>query len=327
MMPRAFSSGVKDASFVSTPRGLNEPVRCSSSAFRNVSGPSVRHERSGVRWRRPRITAAACSTSARSTIARSYDLHQNGPRGERGATPGPARRARRPRAQPPDRVLPALSRDPPVPLGRAARNRRVRRRLRELARRADPGRGAGQPPRLRRELHPLLDAGRRVRVPRRQPVPVVPRSAGLSRRRRDRSARTPGTLGRLLPAAPRDPGAAHRDRARRRLRDRLVGSGLGDGVVARRPGGLLAQRVVGRRRGGGSCVPRVVRDHRARKCAQGASRPDRVHPRLRGAGGGVPLPSHAALPDVRPGALRAVLGASGAPGSDRGRRRPRVGPG
>src|SRR5918994_680081 len=79
MMPRAFSSGVSDASFVSTPRGLNEPVRCSSSAFRNASGASVRQERSGVRWSLPRITSAARSTSARSTIARSYDLHHNGP--------------------------------------------------------------------------------------------------------------------------------------------------------------------------------------------------------------------------------------------------------
>ena len=32
--PRRFSSSVSDASFVSTPRGLNEPVRWSSSALR-----------------------------------------------------------------------------------------------------------------------------------------------------------------------------------------------------------------------------------------------------------------------------------------------------
>ncbi len=45
MTPRAFSSGVSDASFVSTPRGLNEPVRWRSSALRK----HVRPERPGPR--------------------------------------------------------------------------------------------------------------------------------------------------------------------------------------------------------------------------------------------------------------------------------------
>ncbi len=57
-IPRFFSSAVSDASLFSIPRGLNDPVRWRSSAFRKTSGPSVRHESVGVRWRRPSNDAA-----------------------------------------------------------------------------------------------------------------------------------------------------------------------------------------------------------------------------------------------------------------------------
>ena len=71
-IPRAFSSSESDASFFSTPRGLNEPVFWKSSALRNTFGPSVLEESIGVRWRRPRISSRARSMSSRSTaIARS----------------------------------------------------------------------------------------------------------------------------------------------------------------------------------------------------------------------------------------------------------------
>ena len=76
MTPRAFSSVVSEASFVNTPRGLNEPVFWKSSAFRNMSGPSEPHAKVGVRRRCPRIRSAARSMSSRLTIesptVRSY---------------------------------------------------------------------------------------------------------------------------------------------------------------------------------------------------------------------------------------------------------------
>ena len=50
---RSRSAGVSAASLLSTPRGLNEPVRWNSSAFRNTSQPTrsdVRRElKAGVR--------------------------------------------------------------------------------------------------------------------------------------------------------------------------------------------------------------------------------------------------------------------------------------
>src|SRR5918994_1171140 len=61
--PRAFSSGVSEASFVRTPRGLNDPVFWKSSALRKArppkARPSVSEDRSGVRCRRPRSLTAA----------------------------------------------------------------------------------------------------------------------------------------------------------------------------------------------------------------------------------------------------------------------------
>src|SRR6185436_4855970 len=81
-----------DARLLSTPRGLNEPVRCMSSAFRNISGPSVRLDRIGVRRSRPRITFAARSTSLRSTIARSYGERRT-PRGDSSGKNAPVESA------------------------------------------------------------------------------------------------------------------------------------------------------------------------------------------------------------------------------------------
>ena len=62
--PRAFSSGVSEASLVSTPRGLNEPVRWKSSAFRCTSRARQLARASadvnvGVRCRRPAIASRA----------------------------------------------------------------------------------------------------------------------------------------------------------------------------------------------------------------------------------------------------------------------------
>ena len=70
--PRSFSSGVSDESLLRTPRALKEPVFWNSSAFRYVCAPSVRELNVGVRWTRPRIRSAACSTSSRvSAISRA----------------------------------------------------------------------------------------------------------------------------------------------------------------------------------------------------------------------------------------------------------------
>src|SRR5918994_1994298 len=66
--PAAFSSPVSDASLFSTPRGLNDPVRWKSSAFRCASAPvsreSVADENVGVRCRRPAIVSRARTTSS-----------------------------------------------------------------------------------------------------------------------------------------------------------------------------------------------------------------------------------------------------------------------
>src|SRR3954468_8510638 len=67
MTPRCFSSSVSVASLFSTPRGLNEPVRWSSSALKRMSAPtwseSVAELSSGVRCRRPPMRSRARSTS------------------------------------------------------------------------------------------------------------------------------------------------------------------------------------------------------------------------------------------------------------------------
>ena len=219
-------------------------------------------------------------------------------------------------------VLPPLPRDPALRLAGASRNRRVRRRLRQLARRAHPGRGAGQPARLRRLVRPLRDAGQRLRLPRGEPVPVVSLPVRLSRRPRDRPAGSPGPLGRLLPARARAAGTPRRDGARRRPDD-----------AARRARAPGPRRVATKRRSGGTSPPSAASrrqrpflawffDRRARTGAARSARPHGLCARLRRAGGRVPVPAHAALPDVRPGARRAVLGPSRASGSRRGGRRP-----
>jgi hypothetical protein len=63
MRPRCFSSSDSVASLFSTPRGLKEPVRCSSSALKRTSAPtffeSVADESSGVRWSRPPMRSRA----------------------------------------------------------------------------------------------------------------------------------------------------------------------------------------------------------------------------------------------------------------------------
>ena len=249
--------GHRHGAISGAPRGPGEPpprrrVRRRAGAYALArTGGDVDHELR--RLGRPPL---------RRILAASATARQNAARGDRrGPSPGSSRRPRRPRAEPPDRLLPAHPRDPALHLGRPSRHRRVSRGLRELARGADPGGGTGQPARLRRELHPLLDAGGRIRLPRGEPVPVVPRAAGLPGRRRDRPARPPGSLGRFLPPARRSRARA-RHGTRRRLGHRLVGSELGC-IVERRRGGALVQRVVGRRRRSSRCLPRVVRDPRA----------------------------------------------------------------
>ena len=69
MTPRCFSSSVSVASLLSTPRGLNEPVRWSNSALNRTSAPirsdSVADESNGVRCSRPPIRSRARWTSSR----------------------------------------------------------------------------------------------------------------------------------------------------------------------------------------------------------------------------------------------------------------------
>ncbi len=241
------------------------------------------------------------------------------------ATPAdpPRRSRRRPRAQPAHRLLPVLSRDPAVRLGHAPRHRGVRRRVRELAGRPRPEGGPAEPARLRRELRPLRDTGQRVRLPRREPLPVVPLPVRLPRRRRDRAARATGALGRFLPAPPRTAGAPARDRARQRLRDRLAGAGVVVGR-GRKRGVRLVERVLLRWGCGDRRLPRLVLHRRARTGAARSARPRRLRPRLRRAGGRIPLPADTALPDVRPGGGRAVLAAPAASRARRRHRRPRA---
>ena len=69
--PRAFSSALSEASLLRTPRALKEPVFWKSSAFSQTCSPSVREEKVGVRWTRPRIRSAAASTSSRAHRHRS----------------------------------------------------------------------------------------------------------------------------------------------------------------------------------------------------------------------------------------------------------------
>src|SRR5918992_9276 len=96
MTPRRFSSSLSRASLVSTPRGLNEPVRWKSSAFRKtrppVSRESVADVKTGVRWRRPAIVSRAARTSSSESrdataTPRSYSRGSGGlvaPPGARG---------------------------------------------------------------------------------------------------------------------------------------------------------------------------------------------------------------------------------------------------
>jgi hypothetical protein len=71
MTPRRFSSGVSVASLFRTPRGLNDPVRCKSSALNQTFAPqssdNVREESSGVRCKRPSIRRRAAWTSSRES--------------------------------------------------------------------------------------------------------------------------------------------------------------------------------------------------------------------------------------------------------------------
>ena len=166
-----------------------------------------------------------------------------------------ARSARRSRrdlgAQPPDGLLPPLPRDPALRLAGAARNRRLRGRLRPLARRADRGRGAGQPARLRRVVHPLLDAGQRLRLPRGEPVPVVPRrspgtrSTSRSTRRcaRVAGAGSSGSCSRCRRSSSRRRSAAACRRARRARRR----PGRRRAATTRRSGGTPARSAASRR--------------------------------------------------------------------------------
>src|SRR5215211_6599273 len=69
MTPRSRSPAVIEASFVKTPRGLNEPVFWNSSALRKTPGPSVSDVNTGVRCRRPAIASrAACTSSGEITL-------------------------------------------------------------------------------------------------------------------------------------------------------------------------------------------------------------------------------------------------------------------
>src|ERR671924_662982 len=72
--PRPRSSAESEASFVRTPRGLNEPVRWKSSAFRKTRSPSVADEKTGVRCRRPAIASRARTTSSRERSTATESL-------------------------------------------------------------------------------------------------------------------------------------------------------------------------------------------------------------------------------------------------------------
>src|SRR5919108_4733320 len=190
--PRAFSSPESDASLFSTPRGLNEPVRWKSSAFR-WTGAATRAARvaelkTGVRCRRPRIVPAAATTSSWEITShfrrRSLRLPYFSRSEWRDASPPRPRRAR---GDPAFRTLG----------GDSLSDGQVRR----------PGRGLA-PGRLGLDAAPR-PASRRPRPPRRRRRPV---HAALGPGRadatavRDRPRRSDVRLGPERPAARRPPG-------------------------------------------------------------------------------------------------------------------------
>src|SRR6516164_6040128 len=71
--PRRFSRALRAASFVSTPRGLNDPVFWRHSALRKsrvpVCRPRAVEDTRGVRCRRPAMVALARRISSRVVVA------------------------------------------------------------------------------------------------------------------------------------------------------------------------------------------------------------------------------------------------------------------
>src|SRR4051812_40218492 len=173
--PAPRSSADSAARFVSTPRGLKEPVRWRSSALSDVSAPirfeSVAELSTGVRWRRPPIASRAWSTSSSVTgtvtaMARSYE-RSPGPRrltlrGERRHAPGPARRHRRSAALAAHGLLPVTARPAPSALAGGVGGWRRGGRLRELAGGADQRGEPAGPAQLPRRVRPLCDARERL---------------------------------------------------------------------------------------------------------------------------------------------------------------------
>ena len=254
-----------------------------------------------------RVTSFAGSDARTVRPAASRPSSENAPVATIEHAASSTRRSRRSGTEPPDGRLSLVPRDPALRLGGGFAESPQPCRLRELARRADPGRGARQPARLRGVIHPLLDAGQRLRVPRSDLTrgfaasPTI-RSTSRSTRRFARVA------GAALPARARAAGDHHRVGARLRPdvgpaeRELLVG-------VERPQGGALVERLVVRSAAAAAAAvvawffivwlgraPRGLRDLTAYALGYGAQ------------AGAYLVPADAALPDVGPGARRAVLG-------------------
>ena len=148
MTPRCFSSSVSVASLFRTPRGLNAPVRWSSSALKSTSAPtcleSVADESIGVRCSRPSIRSRARGRRrrARSGAGRRH-------RGDRTSTAryssrptrSPTRTAKTPRLM----LAVALSKARPTPFPRRGRRSPARRSRTSCTRRKTPHEANAQP--------------------------------------------------------------------------------------------------------------------------------------------------------------------------------------
>ena len=177
-------------------------------------------------------------------------------------------------------------------------------------------------------VRPLRDAGERVRLPRREPVPVVPRPVRLSRRRRDRPAGAPGPLGQASSGSSSRCRHSCRGGARRRLRDAgspgqsswSASSGNEEALWwnVSSFGGVAAA----------AAVPRLVRHRRARTGAARAARPRRLSPLGYGAQAGAYLflLTRATRPPTRssPSRTRSFPSIRSAPSSTDDLERPRL---
>src|SRR5215471_11237649 len=303
--PRAFSSGVSEASLLRTPRTLNEPVFWNSSALSTTS-PRLEAVKTGVRWTRPAIVPAARSTSSRvTTVAMPATVLAATPAGGgriirrdgsgcSSASPGAPRRHGRPAAVAGHRALPADPHDPALHRLLALVGRGLLRRHRSVVRRPLQRTAQRGSPQLPLRLHPVHHADERVPPPDLEPVAGVRHRRGLPGGRPDRRADTTEPLVGLLPAVPRASRPAPRGGHRRWRRSTRV--------RARR--GPLVWRCEHRRHGDDGGDPRLVRLARARPHAAGASRPRSLRARLLRPDVLVPAARHGSVSVRRPAPAR-----------------------